>query len=822
MESNASASFGGDNHGLQIGNNHGLIHAEFRPPERPETPPRPLSTVPFPRDPDFVHRDPLVDQINNKRSVPGSRTALVGLGGVGKSQLAIEYSYIVRSKSPATWVLWVHASNEARFEQSFQNIADQIKLSRRRDPRFNIFQIVENWLLDERNGKWICILDNVDDEFLCSSNAGINTQTKPLLEYIPRSPHGSTLITSRSRDLALRMVDYKGLIEVKPMRRSEALDLFQRKIGQPGDSTQGARNLVEALEFMPLAIVQAACYIQHRAPRYSVSQYLDDFQSDREATKLLGIEREAGHLYRDWEAKNSILVTWQISFEYIRRTRPSAADLLSLMSFFDRQGIPESLVRYQSKSNDISTCTDIHSDTSDEESSESDVGPDFEDDVAMLRDYSFIYISGDSTLFTMHRLVQLSTLAWLKSYHDARSVQWREIFINNLSREFPTGSYKNWAQCRLLYPHVKYAMAQRPKAPESLLKKAALLHNAVWYALESGMFGVIDEMASESRKQRMKLLGHNHEASLESTAMLALVYRKQGRWKESEQMFEQVMETRKTELGENHLSTLESMHELAVTYQNQGRWEEAEWLFLQVIETYNSIGLCEDHPFTLVSMHELALTYQKQYRWEEAEQLNVQVMEACKIKLGEDHPETLASIHHLALTYRNQGRQEDAEKLFKNVIETSKTKLSEDHPSTLSCIHNLALTYLQQGRWEEAEQLNVQVMKARKMKLGEDHPDTLAGMHNLALTYQKQGRREEAKQLFEQVVETSERKLGGDHPSTLMAMANLAFTRKSLGQSTEAINLLRHCLAKRKEKLGIDHPLTLSSSRLLLVWEGDN
>lgn len=101
---------------------------------------------------------------------------------------------------------------------------------------------------------------------------------------------------------------------------------------------------MEELEFMPLAIAQAAGYIRNREPRYSVSQYLRDFQkNDSEAIKLL--KKEAGHLDRDWEAKNSILVTWQISFDYIRGEEPSAAELLSLMSFFDRQGIPQSVIR---------------------------------------------------------------------------------------------------------------------------------------------------------------------------------------------------------------------------------------------------------------------------------------------------------------------------------------------------------------------------------------------------------------------------------------------------------------------------------------------
>jgi len=102
--------------------------------------------------------------------------------------------------------------------------------------------------------------------------------------------------------------------------------------------------LVAALEFMPLAVVQAAAYINQRAPRCLVREYIEKFQkTDKSKTSLLTYE--AGHLRRDRDAKNSIIITWQISFDYIQQERPSAADLLSLMSFFDRQGIPEGLLR---------------------------------------------------------------------------------------------------------------------------------------------------------------------------------------------------------------------------------------------------------------------------------------------------------------------------------------------------------------------------------------------------------------------------------------------------------------------------------------------
>jgi hypothetical protein len=148
----------------------------------------------------------------------------------------------------------------------------------------------------------------------------------------------------------------------------------------------------------------------------------------------------------------------------------SAANLLSLMSFFDRQGISENLLRAQYERQDqYLTSKNTTDDSSDEDMdslSETDPDQDFEDDITTLRDYSFISVASDRTVFTMHRLVQLSARRWLKAHDQIQ--QWKEKFISNLCQEFPTGEYENWERCRSLYPHVKSAMSQLPESQDSL------------------------------------------------------------------------------------------------------------------------------------------------------------------------------------------------------------------------------------------------------------------------------------------------------------------------------------------------------------------
>ncbi|CAJ2506644.1 Uu.00g078300.m01.CDS01 [Anthostomella pinea] len=824
----SAVHFGPGNSGFQAGVINGSANTEFHhhvPPERPETPPNPSSIIPFGQDNDFIQRGNTLDRIHQASATPGTRIALVGLGGVGKSQLAIEYAYQVRQRSPDTWVFWVHASNATRYKQSFREIADHVKIPGRDEPQSNIFQLVCGWLRGGRDRRWRLILDNVDDAGFLLEPPSRNEDGQTghadgrLVDYLPNCENGSVLVTSRSMSAAEDLVEPYSIIQVEPMSEAEAIALVEKKL-RPEQDSKNTTALAAALERMPLAIVQATAYISKKAPRYSVRQYLEKFeQSDRKKANLL--DYDAGKLRRDREARNSIIITWQISFDHIRRTRPSAADLLSLMSFYDRQGIPESLLqspdekeRPMSTPNRYQRSPALHGSASDQESSEEDVESDssmdnqFEMDVSTLRDYSFISTVEDGRTFEMHSLVQLATRQWLEA--AGRQEQWKSQFIRRLDAQLPTGAYENWAICRALLPHAVSAGAQRPKDRVSLEAWTSILYKASWYFQQMGQGPEAQSMAEDAMKYRTKILGRTHEESLAAIEMVGQVCNLRGQWSPAEKLFVEVMETRKQKLGPDHPDTLTSMANLALTYWNQGRWEEAEKLFMEVMETSKQ-KLGPDHPDTLTSMANLASTYRNQGRWEEAEKLDVEVMETRKQKLGPDHPDTLTSMSNLASTYRNQGRWEEAEKLDVKMMETRKQKLGPDHPSTLTGMANLASTYRNQGRWEEAEKLDVEVMETRKQKLGPDHPSMLTSMANLASTYRNQGRWEEAEKLEVEVMEMSKQKLGPDHPSTLTSMGNLASTYRNQGRWEEAEKLEVEVMETRKQKLGPDHPSTLTS-----------
>ncbi|KAF4895134.1 Kinesin light chain [Colletotrichum fructicola] len=777
---------------------------------------KPHRMVPFPPDPYFVHRPPIEQWMRDQYGRPDRRMALVGMGGFGKSQLAVQFAHQLHADKPGTSVFWVHGNSRATFEKSYRALADVLVLPRRHEPEVNVLALVRDWLQRDDISPWLMVVDNADDASAFFGEGHDNVSQDSLASYLPKSINGKILVTSRSLDVAEKLAgDSRVIRRIPVMGDDQALELLRKRSKGEIDEA-AATELVRALDNIPLAVNQAAAYINRRSPRVSVASYLDEFRKSEKRKDSL-LRSDKGDLGRHDGVSNSVVVTWQVTFEQIRRERPRAANLLSLMSQFQAQNIPESMLH--SYNNDATASEEDDGDRVNT-ATESDVEnkrEDFENDMDVLRGYSLVTLSA-AGLCEMHSLVQFCTRSWISEFGDP--ARWSQLFMKLAADHFPSGAFETWDTCQNLLPHIEPVLSRQTRDQGGILDWANLLTKVCWFMLMIGEYSRAEVLGEEAAQARRSVLGPDHPSTLTSMANLASTYRNQGRWEEAEKLEVEVMEMSKTKLGADHPSTLSSMANLASTFWNQGRWEEAEKLEVEVMET-SKTKLGADHPSTLTSMANLASTYRNQGRWEEAEKLFVEVMETSKTKLGVNHPSTLTSMNNLASTFWNQGRWEEAEKLLVEVMETSKTKLGADHPSTLSSMANLASTFWNQGWWEEAEKLFVEVMETSKTKLGVNHPSTLTSMNNLASTFWNQGRWEEAEKLLVEVMETSKTKLGADHPSTLSSMANLASTFWNQGRWEEAEKLDVEVMEMSKTKLGADHPSTLTSmANLASTWHG--
>ena len=638
------------------------------------------------------------------------------------------------------------------------------------------------------------VLDNADDidTFFAKPTSTVDDSERsmPLINYLPRSSQGLMLITTRDKRISGRLTDTHTPIRVGPMSSLEAQELLLSRSKRPnGSNDDNPRILVDALEYIPLAITQAAAFI--RENNLTLAEYLKLLRTDDSDLQDL-LEEDLGDLRRDSESQNSVIRTWKLSYDLLSKQKPRAAEMLSLMAVLDRQGIPESLLRNDADRNiDIITA------------------------LGVLQAFSLISAEDGGSGYEMHRLVQLATRKWLEM--QGTKEKWQEKALLVLADIFPNGRFESWATCESLLPHAQM-VTQYKNAKEGCPEEFAhLLTNIACFDMRQGRYEIAHTRSLAAFEVQKKISGLEHPSTLRSMVTLALIYWNQGRWDEAEKLQVQVMETNLRLLKEEHPNTLSSMNNLALTYQDQGRWDEAEKLQVQVVETRKRV-LKEEHPDTLTSMSCLAATYWDKGRLDEAEKLQVQVIETRKRVLKEEHPDTLSSMNSLALTYQDQGRWDEAEKLQVQVMETRKRVLKEEHPDTLPTMNDLALTYRDQGRWDEAEKLQVQVMETSLRVLGEEHPNTLTSMSNLALTYWDQGRWDEAEKLEAQVIETRKRVLGEEHPNTLTRMNNLAVTYWKQGRRNEAIELMKKVVDLRTKTIGVNHPDTIDAVEFLNEW----
>ncbi|KAJ9664396.1 hypothetical protein H2198_000325 [Neophaeococcomyces mojaviensis] len=741
-----------------------------------QTTPRSSSLIPFRRDRDFVERDILQD-ICQRTTEPAARIGLTGLGGVGKAQIAIEYAYRRREADPQLWVFWVHASSEVRFEESYQQIAQQVNISSWADPKADVLSMVYAWLSDETHGRWTMVVDNADSvevlfglrsgETKISAMSDVHSTTtasdhRSLSNYLPSCNHGSIVITSRSREVTEGLIEYtEDILEVEPMVEEDATALLTKKLARQQrdvDADQLIR-LVQELDYMPLAITQATAYINQLGSRMTVAGYIDRLaKGDWDRDNLL--RKDIRDPRRDGRASNSIIITWHTSFEHIRRTQGSAAQLLALMSLFDREGIPQSLLQgqYNFQEDEVERLSQEPKMTNTHDQYE------FEDDLKILRAYSLISIGTNDQLFDMHRLVQFTTKKWLELHHELE--RWQTRYARILSNAFPTGDHANRLTYQALFPHVEALISYRVESEGFLRDRATATYRGAWYAWASGKYGTAEKMARASMEDRGRLLSADHVETLESMGLLALVLCDQGKYEQAEEMSRWALAGREKELGVNHPDTLTSVSNLAVVLRARGKYEQAEEMNRQALAGYEK-ELGVNHPNTLTSVSNLALVLKDQGKYEQAEEMSRRSLTGYEKELGVNHPDTLTSVNNLALVLRGQGKYEQAEEMNRRALAGSEKELGVNHPNTLTSVSNLALVLRGQGKYEQAEEMNRRALTGREKELGVNHPNTLMSVYCLAELLHAQRDYREALRLYDRAVEGYLQVLGSSHPTTL-------------------------------------------------------
>lgn len=680
------------------------------------------------------------------------RVALTGIGGVGKSQIAIEYCYRFRDRHANSNILWVHASTKERFEQAFKSIARRCKLHGWDDPAINALDLVYDWLTG--NETWLMVLDNADDKDVFFDQRqtiefqGSDSQRAPLVMYLPQTSRaGSILITSRNRDTAFRLTNsVESLADVPYMGKEDAIALLCKRLPEDHSSDDDRLELVELLDYLPLAITQAASYIAVKRTRMTISRY-SDFLRKNENILL----DDMGDLRRDPTIRNSVLLTWHISFEQISKENRAAAKLLSLMSVFDRQGIPQYLLQ-----------------------GEDEDGLDFERRLAPLVEFSLITLEDSGESFQMHRLVQMAIRSWLERQGEIDI--WKQDAAELILGSLPSSEYQFWKTWETLLPHSEGALEYVLPNRDSQLLHARILHRTALYFEERGRYDAARERCQRALDIRLDVLGEDDPETAYSLVLLANSKRLNGyngghEIDEVEAMVRKALGIFERVQGKNSSDSLSARNDLASilldTYHDRKK-EEATEIFQEVLaSSEQSLGLA--HTDTLTFMNNLAFAFEKQHKYEESEKLHRRTLETKLRQLGEDDPRTITSMQNLSIVLFGQKRYEEVQVLSQRALDLTVRVLGEEHPNTVVSMARLARVLHVEGNYEQAERHYRKVYNNRPKQWDDASWDGF--LADFAHTLAEQGKHDEAAEISRQRVyskdpnsDHSEMSATKDHP----------------------------------------------------------
>jgi tetratricopeptide (TPR) repeat protein len=737
---------------------------------------QPLWNVPYPRNPLFTGREQILERLAERLNA-GETTALAqtqaisGLGGIGKTQTAIEYAY--RFREHYQTVLWTRADTRENLIQEYVAIARLLQLpEQQQQDQPRIVEAVKRWLREQR--QWLLILDNADDLGM-------------IRDFLPETHAGHILLTTR----AMAMGRVARRIELDRMEQAEGILFLLRRASilqadEPLDKASShdqanALAIVQAMDGLPLALDQAGAYIEET--RCGLAGYLARYQQRRR-----DLLQERGGDTSDHP--EPVATTWSLSFEKVEQASPAAADLLRFCAFLAPDTIPEELVTEGA----AELTTALQSLATDPYLLDAAVKELFR--------YSLIQRDAEQKLLSVHRLVQ----AVLKDTMDEEVQRaWAERTVRAVNRTFLADEFANWDRRQRLLTHAQSCADLITQWDMEFPVASRLLGEAGSDMQDHGLYAQAEPLLQRALFIDEKRLGPDHPDGAIRLNNLARLYSAQGRHSEAEALSQRALAISEQAFGPDHPGTAHALQSLAGLYWGQGKYAEAEALLQRALEI-NEHALGADHPGTATTLNHLAHLYREQGKYTEAEPLFQHALEIKEQALGPDHPDIADILTNVAHLYRKQGKYAEAEALLQRALEINKQVLGPDHINFAFTLNSLAKLYRKQGKYAEAEALYQYSLAINEQALGPDHPDIAWTVDDLAELYWDQGKYAEAEAHFQRSLAIREQAFGPVHHATAIDLNGLADLYREQGKYVEAEPLYRRSLAIKEQTLAPDHP----------------
>ncbi len=603
--------------------------------------------VPQLRDIFFTGRDDVFQSLR-QFLMPGSAMALTqaisGLGGIGKTHIAVEYAYRFHQYYKA--VLWLQADSWEVLASECMKAADELGLPERKETDLAIAG-VQRWL--RKHSHWLLILDNVE-----------NPQ-EILPKFVPTGHQGSVLVTTRVRN-----VEPLAQTQVLPMMPEQEGVLFllrrTKKIAstvglEQANSTQRdeALQIWQLMDGLPLALDQAGAYILETG--CSFLAYLEKYTSRR--AELLD---RRGNRFIGHEA--SVAATFSLAFERVEALNPLAADILRICSQLYNEAIPEEIFQEGAEHLGPHLAT---------EKDYWDIA------IGMLQDYSLVQRNTDMETLALHRLVQ-AVLQNILSEQEHK--QWTERVVAALNAIFPEMEQVTWSRGQRLVSHALLSANHTVFWEQGNLDLASLLFKTARYLYERGQYTDSEPLYQRALRIREQVLGPEHFDVAHSLNRLALLYFEQGKYAEAEPLLQRALHIWEQNQEPEHPDIAYPLHNLALLYFKQGRYVETEPLYQRALRIREQV-LGSEHPDVAYSLNGLGELYREQGRYAEAELLFQRALRIWEQSLGAEHPDVAYPLNNLALLYILQGNFTEAEPLYLRALTIRKQALGLQHPKTV-------------------------------------------------------------------------------------------------------------------------------------------
>jgi tetratricopeptide (TPR) repeat protein len=719
------------------------------------TTPERVWMVPYRRNGFFTGRETLLTVLHtrfmtNRTAVLTQGQAINGLGGIGKTQIAVEYAY--RHRDAYRFVLWTNAATHDTLISAFVTVADGLQLPERTlQEQDKIVAAVLRWL--STNEGWLLIVDNADE-------------LEMVWPLLPTGSTGHVLVTTRDHGVG----DLESF-PVEQMDRREGILLLLRRARILKQGTelehisladrQVAEQIVAEMDGLPLALDQAGAYIDEN--RCDLPTYLERYRTQR--ATLLGRRGRSSHDHHD-----PVATTWSLSFQQVEQKSSVAADLLCFCAFLHPDAIPEAII-----TKGASYLGEHLQGVLEDQGL-------LDEAIGALRAYSLIRRNTTEKMLNVHRLVQAVLRDNLK---PTQQRTWAERVIRAMNKAIPEPSILLWQEWQLYLPHIHTCSQLIEEYDVTSRASGQLLNQAGTMLRHSSRHAEAEKMYERALLIHERVLGPEHPDTAATLDHLATISGIQRKYEQALHLYERALCIREHVLGPEHPDTAITINGLALLYSNWHRYEESQHMYERSLHIREHV-LGPEHPDTAETLDNLAMLYRIWSKYEQAEPLFERALRIRECSLGPEHPITSSTLNNLAVLYRLQGKYEQAIPLFERALHIREQTLGLEHPATATAMSNLAYLYRLQGEYEQSLHMYERALHIREQAFGASHPNATITRFNMGQLYRELSAYGRAEELIRCALTTHEQALGSEHPKVADILEEYARLQHDVGQDEEA------------------------------------